>query len=108
MNIKKYIVTLTEEEHGFLNELTFKGKHRSQKVLNALILLASDKGEYQKLRSTNVEISKVLNISMRKIDWVKKRFVTEGLDVALNGKNSVRVYGKKLTRISATSYCPFM
>ncbi len=32
---------------------------------------------------------------MRKIDRVKKRFVTEGLDVALNGKKSVRVYEKK-------------
>ena len=93
--MKKYVVTLTEEERSFLNELASKGRHRSQKVLNALILLACDKGEYQKLRSTNAEISKVLNTSMRKIDRVKKRFVTEGLDVALNGKKSVRVYEKK-------------
>lgn len=93
--MKKYIVTLTEEERSFLTELTSKGRHRSQKVLNALILLACDKGEYQQLRSTNAEISKVLNTSMRKIDRVKKRFVTGGLDVALNGKKSVRVYEKK-------------
>ena len=93
--MKKYIVTLTEEERSFLTELTSKGRHRSQKVLNALILLACDKGEYQHLRSTNAEISKVLNTSMRKIDRVKKRFVTGGLDVALNGKKSVRVYEKK-------------
>jgi len=93
--MKKYIVTLTEEERSFLTKLTSKGRHRSQKVLNALILLACDKGEYQKLRSTNAEISKVLNTSMRKIDRVKKRFVTDGLDVALNGKKSVRVYEKK-------------
>jgi hypothetical protein len=95
MSMKKYIVTLTEEEHSFLTELTSKGRHRSQKVLNALILLACDKGEYQHLRSTNAEISKVLNTSMRKIDRVKKRFVTGGLDIALNGKKSVRVYEKK-------------
>ena len=93
--MKKYIVTLTEEERSFLTELTSRGRHRSQKVLNALILLACDKGEYQHLRSTNAEISKVLNTSMRKIDRVKKRFVTGGLDVALNGKKSVRVYEKK-------------
>ena len=93
--MKKYIVTLTEEERSFLNELTSRGKHRSQKVLNALILLACDKGGYQQLRSTNAEISKVLNTSMRKIDRVKKRFVTGSLDVALNGKKSVRVYEKK-------------
>ena len=95
MNMKRYVVTLTKEEHDFLAELTYKGRHRSQKVLNALVLLACDKGKYQKLRSTNAEISKVLNTSMRKIDRVKKRFVTKGLDVALNGKKSVKVYGKK-------------
>ena len=93
--MKKYIVTLTEEERKFLTELTSKGRHRSQKVLNALILLACDEGEYQNLRSTNAEISKVLNTSMRKIDRVKKRFVTQGLDIALNGKKSDRVYEKK-------------
>ena len=95
MNMKKYIVTLTEEERNSLTEMTSKGRHRSQKVLNALALLACDEGEYQKLRSTNAEISKVLNTSMRKIDRVKKRFVTQGLDVALNGKKSDRVYEKK-------------
>jgi hypothetical protein len=46
--------------------------------------------------STNEEISRVLNISMRKIDRVKKRFVEEGLEVALNGKESERVYSKKV------------
>ena len=93
--MKKYIVTLTEEERNSLTEMTSKGRHRSQKVLNALTLLACDEGEYQKLRSTNAEISKVLNTSMRKIDRVKKRFVTQCLDVALNGKKSDRVYEKK-------------
>lgn len=93
--MKKYIVTLTEEERRSLTEMTSKGKHRSQKVLNALTLLACDEGEYQNSRSTNAEISKVLNTSMRKIDRVKKRFVTQGLDVALNGKKSDRVYQKK-------------
>ena len=93
--MKKYIVTLTKEERSSLAELTSKGRHRSQKVLNALTLMACDKGKYQNLRSTNTEISKVLNTSMRKIDRVKKRFVTQGLDVALNGKKSDRVYEKK-------------
>ena len=93
--MKKYVVTLTGEERNYLTEMTSKGRHRSQKVLNALTLLACDEGEYQNFRSTNAEISKVLNTSMRKIDRVKKRFVTQGLDVALNGKKSDRVYEKK-------------
>ena len=93
--MKKFIVTLTEEERKSLTELTSKGKHRSQKILNALTLLACDQGEYQQKRSKNEEIARVLNTSMRKIDRVKKRFVVDGLDVALNGKKGSRVYKKK-------------
>jgi len=33
---------------------------------------------------------------MKKIDRVKKRFVEEGLDVALNGRKGSRVYDKKV------------
>jgi transposase len=93
--MKKYIVTLTEDERENLGALTSKGKHRSQKILNALILLGCDEGEFQKKRSTNKEISKVLNISMKKIDRVKKRFVEDGLDIALNGRKGSRIYAKK-------------
>jgi len=93
--MKKFIVTLTEEERDMLTELTSKGKHRSQKILNALILLACDEGEHQRRRSKNEDISRVLNTSMRKIDRVKKRFVLDGLDVALHGRKGSRVYVKK-------------
>jgi hypothetical protein len=93
--MKKFIVTLTEEERNYLTQLTSKGKHRSQKILNALTLLACDESEYQRKRSKNDEISRVLNSSMRKIDRVKKRFVVDGLDVALHGKKGSRVYKKK-------------
>ncbi len=93
--MKKYIVTLTGGERTALSELSSKGKHRSQKILNALILLACDEGEFQKKRSTNKEIAKVLNISMKKIDRVKKRFVEDGPDITLNGRKGSRIYKKK-------------
>ena len=93
--MNRYTVTLTEDEREDLCKLTSKGKHNSQKILNALILLNCDKGERNDKHSTNEEISRVLNISMRKIDRVKKRFVEEGLEVTLNGKKGNRVYEKK-------------
>jgi len=40
----KYIVTLSKEEREALSTLTSKGKHKSQKILNALILLGCDEG----------------------------------------------------------------
>ena len=93
--MKKYTVTLTENERNDLKKITSKGKHKSQKVINALILLGCDTGEFQEHRSINEEISRVLKIGMRKIDRVKKRFVEDGIDIALNGKKGSRIYAKK-------------
>ncbi len=93
--MKKYIVTLDCDEHSGLVALTAKGMHKSQKILNALILLACDQGGYQDKHSTNAEIARILKISMKKIDRVKKRFVEEGFEVALNGHKGNRVYEKK-------------
>lgn len=93
--MKKYTVTLTKKERQDLELLTSKGKYRSQKILNALLLLACDEGEYQTKRSINEDIARVLNISMRKIDRAKKRFVEEGLEVALDGTKGSRIYKKK-------------
>ncbi|HSN23102.1 MAG TPA: IS630 family transposase [Methylomicrobium sp.] len=93
--MKKYVVTLTKEEREMLDNLVSKGKHHSQKILNALILLDCDTGEHQLTRSTNEEIARVLNISMRKIDRVKKRFIEEGFDVVLDKRKADRVYEKK-------------
>jgi transposase len=93
--MKKYRVTLTKEEREKLAAISQKGKHRSQKVLNTLILLNSDEGEYQTKRSKNEDISNILQISMRKIDRIKKRFVEEGLEIAINGTKGKRVYAKK-------------
>jgi len=93
--MRKYIVTLTEDERETLEALTYRGKHKSQKIINSLILLSCDEGEFQKNRSTNKEIVRILNISMKKIDRVKKRFVEEGFDIALNGRKGSRIYAKK-------------
>ena len=92
----KYKVTLTKEEREELSSISSKGAHRSQKVLNALILLACDSGPLQGKRFINEDIAGVLGVSMKKIDRLKKRFVEEGLDVALHGAKSPRAYERKV------------
>ena len=94
--MKKYTVTLTESEREELSVISYKGSHKSQKVLNALILLNCDEGEHQTKKYRNEDVSGILQISMKKIDRVKKRFVEEGLEVALNGHRGERVYEKKV------------
>ena len=93
--MKKYIVTLTKEERQYLNKIVSKGSHKSQKLINALLLLSCDEGDFQEKRSTNKDISRILKIGMRTIDRVKKRFVEDGFDIALNGRKATRIYTKK-------------
>jgi hypothetical protein len=66
--MRKYTVTLTQEERNYLKGIKSKGKHKSQKVINALILLGCDAGEFQDKRSTNEEISRVIAVQ-NKIDF---------------------------------------
>ena len=93
--MKKYRVTLTVEEREELYSITRRGSHKSQKVVNALILLNCDEGKHQDQQNKNQDVSAVLKVSMRKIDRVKKRFVEEGFEVALNGRKGERVYKRK-------------
>ena len=73
-----------------------KGKHAAQKVINALILLNCDQSQSRGDRRTSQEIAEVLQVSERKIDRVKRRFVEDGLEAALGGQPSQREYISKV------------
>ncbi len=90
----KYKVTLTAKEREELLEITKVGIHSSKKVIHALILLNCDVGKYSE-KVKNEDIAKVLKTGMRTIDRVKKKFVEEGFETALEGKPTTRVYEKK-------------
>jgi hypothetical protein len=90
MPLIRYKVTLNAQERGLLEEIATRGRHSSQKVLNALILLSCDQGEGQDRHLTNHEIAAVLPVSMKKIDRIKRRFVEIGLDVALDKQKADR------------------
>jgi phosphoribosyl-ATP pyrophosphohydrolase len=78
-----------------LNSIINKGSHKSQKVLNALILLNGNEKE-ETVKPSNEEISKILHVSMRNIDRVKQRFVEERLEIALSGHPKDREYLRKI------------
>lgn len=91
----KYRFTLTPEEREMLEVITSKGKHNSQKVLNALILLNCDEESSMDLALREQDIANVLHVSGMKVHRVKQRFVEEGMDIALNGHNGKRAYERK-------------
>ena len=88
--MKRYVVGLDEAERNELSGITSKGSHRSQKVINALVLLNCDEGDFNDRRSTGEAIADILRISLRKVDRVKKRFVEEGMEAALGGRQGRR------------------
>ena len=95
MPLIRYKVTLTEEERASLQEIATRGKHSSQRVLNALILLNCDEGPFQAGKRTAQQIAGVLPVSMRKVDRVKQRFVEHGLEAALGKRSPDRQYSRK-------------
>jgi hypothetical protein len=95
MPLIRYKVTLTEQERQMLQEIATRGKHSSQKVLNALILLGCDEGPFQNRKLTAQELVGVLPVSMKKVDRVKRRFVEHGLEEALVKKKAERQYLRK-------------
>ena len=95
MPLIRYKVTLNKQERAALQEISTRGKHSSQKVLNALILLGCDEGPFQDRKLTAEQIAGVLPVSMRKVDRVKRRFVEYGLEAALDKQKARRQYVKK-------------
>ena len=93
--MKKFKVTLAQQERDNLEAITRKGSHHSQRVLNALILLNCDEGEFNAQRARGQDVARILRISMRKVDRVKKRFVQDGLEVALGARQGQRVHERK-------------
>lgn len=87
----RYKIKLTKSEVDELMSIINKGSHTSQTFRTAYILLNCDEGEYAE-KVTNEQIAKVLKIGMRTIDRVKKRFVEQGLEAALERKPTTRIY----------------
>lgn len=85
-----YRVTLSQEEREELEGITSRGSHKSQRVINALILLNCDEGEGNEVRPKSEDVATVLRVSTRKIERVRKRFVEDGLEVALGSRQGRR------------------
>lgn len=89
----KYRIALTKSEREELMAIIDKGHHSAHTFRIAYILLNCDEGKYAD-KVTNEQISRVLKVSMRTIDRVKKKFVEGGVEGALERSPSSRIYEK--------------
>ena len=90
--MKRYKVTLTEQERETLHQLISKGKGAARKLLHARILLKAD----SQVGWTDQQISDALEASISTIERVRAAFVEEGLTAALERKAPKREYKRKL------------
>jgi hypothetical protein len=91
----RYTIKLSKVEVEELQEIISRGKHSAQTIRAAYILLNCDEGKFSE-KSTNEQISQVLKIGMRTIDRVKKKFVDEGMEKALERRATSRIYDRKI------------
>jgi hypothetical protein len=78
----KYRVTLEAEERTALEKLVSTGKSASRKLTHARILLLAE-GE-RGVGHTDDDIVEALCVSPKTISRVRRRFVTEGVDAAID------------------------
>jgi hypothetical protein len=80
---KKYIVRLNDEERSLLKAAAKKFKGSPQKVRRAQVLLAADADGPN---WTDQKIADVYSCRTKTVENIRQRLVTEGFDVAFNGK----------------------
>lgn len=90
--VKKYVVTLSEEERCELQSMISTGKSAARKLIHARVLLLAD----ARLESnrTDQQIVEALGVSVRTVERIRQRFVEEGFEAALNPKSRPRIVSK--------------
>jgi transposase len=81
----RYRVTLTKEERNELEALTKKGKIEARRFKYARALLLCDAGPEGPSWKV-ADVADALGVTSRSIEHLKKRFVEEGLEAALERK----------------------
>jgi transposase len=92
---KKYIVTLTDEERRMLQEMLSRGKAAARKLTHARILLKADAADGGP-NWNDEAIAEGLEVGRATVERVRKEFVEEGLEAALERRKPRRVYLRKL------------
>jgi transposase len=86
---QRYVVSLEEEEREQLSRLIHTGKGAARKLAHARILLRADRAMGEAW-PTDEEIADSLDLSVDTVERVRRRFVEEGLDAAIERKPSAR------------------
>jgi transposase len=92
---KKYVVTLTPEERQMLQEMLSRGKAAARKLMHARILLKADVAAGGPGWNDET-IAEALEVGGATVERVRREFVEEGLEAALERRKPRRQYRRKL------------
>lgn len=92
---KKYIVTLTEQERRTLQDMLSRGKASARKLTHARILLKAD-ATHAGPEWSDEMVAEGLDVGRATVERVRKQFVEEGLDAALERRRPCRTYRRRL------------
>jgi len=81
----RYRVTLTKEERKELETMTRRGKTHARRFIHARVLLLCDVGVDGPAWNV-ADVAIALGVTSRAIEHLKKRFVEDGLEAALERK----------------------
>jgi len=95
MPAKKYRVKLSKEERSELIGLKSRGKIAARKLNHIQMLLLADESS-ESGGWKDADIAEATCVSRLSVERIRKRFVEEGIDPAINPRVSKRVYSKKL------------
>jgi transposase len=83
--VPRYRVTLTQEERKELESMTRRGKTHARRFIHARALLLCDAGSDGPAWNVS-DVATALGVTSRAIEHLKKRFVEDGLEAALERK----------------------
>src|SRR5712691_9975746 len=89
----RYVVDLIDTERAELREIISKNKAKRSTIIHASILLKADRT----CGWTNEDIASAYEVSTKKIEQLKKRFVEEGFEVALYRTPVTNVHCHQIT-----------
>jgi transposase len=89
----RYAIDLTDAERAALQEILAKNKVKRRTLINAYILLKADRS----CGWTNADIASAYDVSTKKVEQLKKRFVEEGFEAALYRKPVTNAHRRKIT-----------
>lgn len=93
---KKYPVMLTDEERQHLRQLIAAGTAPARKLTHARILLKADQSP-DRPGWVDAHIAEAVEVSQPTVARIRKQYVEEGLEAALNRRAPRREYQRKLT-----------